>query len=85
MRTLRLEDQNGGMLSMVVNPCTLMELEAKWDQVKVQTSWKLEPCYLAESQSIPSPSATTTDAASTLVPTHIKFSPLLAISEDRPF
>ena len=51
---------------------TLMELEAKWDQVKVQTSWKLEPCFLTESQNISPPSATTTDAASTLLPTHIQ-------------
>ena len=51
---------------------TLMELEAKWDQVKVQTSWKLEPCFLAESQSTPPPSSTTTDVANTLLLTHIQ-------------
>ena len=24
---------------------TLMELEAKWDQMKLQTAWKLETCF----------------------------------------
>ena len=58
-----------------------MELEAKWDQVKVQTSWKLEPCFLAENQSIPPPSATTADAASILLPAHIDVQPLPSPSQ----
>ena len=52
-----------------------MELEAKWDQVKVQTSWKLEPCFLAENQRITPPSVTATDATSTLLPAHIDVQP----------
>ena len=61
---------------------TLMELEAKWDQVKVQTSWKLEPCFMAESQSTPPPSSTTTDAANTLLLTHIQ--PSTDVEESLP-
>ena len=60
-----------------------MELEAKWDQVKVQTSWKLEPCFLAESQSTPPPSSTTTDAANTLLLTHIQL-PSTDVEESLP-
>ena len=60
---------------------TLMELEAKWDQVKVQTSWKLEPCFLAENQIIPPPSVTATDATSILLPTHIDVQPSLSPSQ----
>ena len=60
---------------------TLMELEAKWDQVKVQTSWKLEPCFLAGNQSIPPPSVTATDATSTLLPAHIDVQPSLSPSQ----
>ena len=58
-----------------------MELEAKWDQVKVQTSCKLEPCFLAENQSIPPPSVTATDATSILLSAHIDVQPSLSPSQ----
>ena len=33
----------------------LISLERKWDTVKIQTGWKIEPCYVSDSSFITSP------------------------------
>ena len=56
---VRRKDQEGSMTKRsrwwyVVhgNEPLLNQLETKWDQVKLQTSWKLEPCFMHESSTI---------------------------------